>query len=193
MRRAKKLTWYLIAIASCTAWAFTLRPQSLGGPAGYVMVRGISMLPTYHTNDLVITRQRASYSKGDIVAYRVPSGQVGAGIVVIHRIIGGSGSSGYVVPGDIVGKAWLLGPQTGRLLLLLRAPIPLASIAAGIAMAIVLVPQSGSASGGEKVSVLRMGADVVADERAAGNDAAPGEADVVQRELDEALGEALLS
>jgi signal peptidase I len=160
------------------------------------------MLPTYHTNDLVITRQRSSYAKGDIVAYRVPKGQVGAGIVVIHRVIGGSGRTGYLLQGDnnpapddwrpksgdVVGKAWILGPQAGTLLVLLHAPIALASVAAGIAIAIVVVPQSGSESGGEEVAVLRVGGDVVPHELAAGDDRPLSEADVVEGELDEAPG-----
>ena len=197
----KKLAWYVVPLVVGVAWACTFRPQSLGGPAGYVMVRGISMLPTYHTNDLVITRPRSSYRKGDIVAYRVPKGEVGAGIVVIHRIIGGSGDTGYLLQGDnnpapddwrpkagdIVGKAWVLGPQAGKLLLVLHSPLVLGSLAAGIAVAIVLVPESG----GEKVAVLRVGADVVPDELAAWHHRPLREADVVQRELDQALGEAL--
>jgi signal peptidase len=203
----KKLAWYVAAVALCAAWAFTLRPQSLGGPAGYVMVRGISMQPTYHTSDLVITRPRSSYAKGDIVAYRVPKGDVGAGMVVIHRIIGGSGRTGYVLQGDnnpapddwrpksgdIVGKTWILGPQAGKLLLLLHAPIALASVAAGVAIAIVAVPESGTESGGEEVAVLRVGGDVVPHELAPGHHGLPTEPDVVKGELDEALGVALLA
>ena len=150
---AKSLS-LLALVAACAAWAFTLRPQSLGGPAGYVMVRGTSMLHTYQPGDLVITRPQRAYRKGDIVAYHVPKGEVGQGITVIHRIVGGSARRGYVIQGDnnrqpddwrphrgdVVGKAWLSLPRSGRVFLFLRAPIPLASLAAGIAMAIVLVP-----------------------------------------------------
>jgi signal peptidase len=203
----KKLAWYLAAFVVAMAWSFTLRPQSLGGPAGYVMVRGISMQPTYHTSDLVITRPRSSYAKGDIVAYRVPKGDVGAGMVVIHRIIGGSGRTGYVLQGDnnpapddwrpksgdIVGKTWILGPQAGKVLLLLHAPIALASVAAGVAIAIVAVPESGTESGGEEVAVLRVGGDVVPHELAPRHKGLPTEPDVVKGELDEALGVALLA
>jgi signal peptidase I len=127
-------------------WALTFRPQSLGGPAGFVMVRGVSMNPTYHGGDLVVTHPRSSYGRGDIVAYRVPKGQVGEGIIVIHRIIGGNAHAGYVIqgdnnpdpdpwkpkPADIVGRAWVLGPHVGALLAFLHAPLPLASLVTGI-------------------------------------------------------------
>ena len=154
----------LVAVAAAGAWTMTLRPTSLGGPAGYVMVRGISMNPTYHTGDLVITRPQRAYRKGDIVAYRVPKGDVGSGIIVIHRLIGGSARTGYVVrgdnngyaddwhprPRDVVGKAWVMVPRAGLILAFLHAPVPLASLAAGFAVALVLVPgpQKGNATNG---------------------------------------------
>jgi signal peptidase len=153
-RVAPRVVGLLAVAALCATWAVILRPDSLGGPAGYVMVRGVSMRPTYHTGDLVITRQERTYRKGDVVAYRVPEGQVGEGIIVIHRIVGGSARNGYVVKGDnnpapddwhphpqdVKGKAWLVVPRAGDALAWLHAPVPLASIAAGIAVAVVLVP-----------------------------------------------------
>jgi signal peptidase len=134
-------------------WAVTFRPQSLGGPAGYVMVRGVSMNPTYHTGDLVVTHPRSSYGKGDIVAYRVPKGNVGEGIIVIHRIIGGDAQSGYLIQGDnnpdpdpwkprkddVIGRAWVLGPRLGSVLAFLHAPLPLASLVTGIVVAYFVV------------------------------------------------------
>jgi signal peptidase I len=143
----------LVATLS-VAWAFTLRPASLGGPAQYVLVKGVSMLPTFETGDLVLTRPADGYGIGDVVAYRVPEGDVGAGAVVIHRIIGGSATAGYVIQGDnnddvdewrptnddILGKAWIHAPGVGRALTFLRAPVPLASLAAGFTIAFMLFP-----------------------------------------------------
>src|SRR5213592_2340237 len=57
-------------------------PQGLGGRAGWVLVSGTSMLPHLHTGDLVLARHRSSYHVGEVIAYRVPEGQVGAGHVV---------------------------------------------------------------------------------------------------------------
>lgn len=149
------------------AWFVWLRPPALGGGATYVMVRGVSMEPTYHTGDLVIARAQPSYAIGDIVAYKVPQGDVGAGLTVIHRIIGGSPAAGYIMRGDnnpapddwhpkaanIEGKAWLLIPRGGQVLAFLHAPIPLAALAASVAVAMIVYgkgdqePTTGRRSG----------------------------------------------
>ena len=135
------------------AWMFTFRPQSLGGPAGYVMVRGISMEPTFDGGDLVIVRPADSYGVGDVIAYRVHTDGA-EDVIVIHRIIGGTTVDGLIVQGDnnasaddwhpkhadIVGKAWLHLPRAGLVLSFLHAPLPLASLAMGITVAVLLVP-----------------------------------------------------
>jgi signal peptidase I len=144
----------LVVLAAALMWTFTLRPQSLGGPVDYVMVQGVSMVPTFHSGDLVLAWRQDSYRKGDVVAYRVPEGEVGAGSILLHRIVGGSAGSGFVVqgdnnpapddwrprPADIVGKAHLRIPGGGRLFAFLHAPVPLASLATGIAVAFMVVP-----------------------------------------------------
>ena len=84
-------------IAACLWFGL---PQSLGGRADWVMVSGTSMLPRLHTGDLVLVEHRSSYHVGEVVAYRIPEGQIGAGHVVIHRIVGGSGTTGWRMKGD---------------------------------------------------------------------------------------------
>jgi signal peptidase I len=132
--------------ALVAAWFVVLRPQSLGGPVDYVIVRGISMLPTYQNGDLVGVRAADTYTAGDAVAYRVPAGDIAAGRVVIHRLVGGNAESGFVVRGDnnanadpwaprgsdIVGKVWLVMPGVGRLIVFLRQPVILAGLAAAL-------------------------------------------------------------
>lgn len=122
------------------AWAQLLRPVSLGGPVDYLVIRGDSMLPTYRTGDLVIVREAQAYGPGDIVAYRVPAGELGAGRLVIHRIVADS-PSGFVIQGDnnpapdpwqptprdVVGRAWVVIPGIGRVLSTLRQPAVLAA------------------------------------------------------------------
>jgi signal peptidase len=153
-RSAATVALAVVGLSLALAWTFTLRPESLGGPADYVMVQGISMEPTFHTGDLIVVWQEDSYRIGDVVAYRVPEGDVGAGSIVIHRIVGGSARSGFVVrgdnnagpddwrplPSDILGKARFRIPALGKVLAFLHAPLPLASLAAGIAVALMVVP-----------------------------------------------------
>jgi hypothetical protein len=89
---------------------------------------------------------------GDVIAYKVPGSDVGAGLTVIHRIIGGSASTGFITQGDnnpapddwrpkladVEGSAWMVIPKGGRILTFLHAPIPLAGLAAaGVVMWIV--------------------------------------------------------
>src|SRR5438034_11407927 len=84
----------------CIFWAQFLRPQALGGNAGYVLVSGQSMEPRYHTGDMVLVERHSSYRVGEVIAYRVPKGDPMAGSQVIHRIIGGDGVHGFGRQGD---------------------------------------------------------------------------------------------
>jgi signal peptidase I len=134
--------------------AALLWPSTLGGRVGYVMVSGESMQPGLHTGDLVLVRHEGSYSPGDAIAYRIPDGQVGEDAVVIHRVVGGNGDDGYVTQGDnrdaaddwhptdadVLGSRWVLVPRAGTLVAALRAPLPLAVLAAVISFAVLAAP-----------------------------------------------------
>lgn len=143
----------LVAVLAIAGfWFVALRPQALGGPAGFALVNGTSMNPKYHTGDIVIVHRQAHYHVGEIVAYIVPKGTAGAGAQVIHRLIGGNERSGFIVQGDnrtapdvwhpkrsqIVGTAWAHIPRAGVLVELLHTPLFLASLAAGIAVAVAI-------------------------------------------------------
>src|SRR5437899_2803721 len=131
-----------LAFVAALLW-FCL-PQSFGGRAGWVLVSGTSMLPRLHTGDLVLVEHQPSYHDGEVIAYRVPKGQVGAGHVVIHRIIGGSGSTGWRMKGDnrtapdlwyptnrdVIGSKALRIPHAWFVLRLLHMPVLLALFAA---------------------------------------------------------------
>ena len=141
-----------ITIAAVVFWAMFLRPQSLGGPAAYVLVSGKSMLPRYHTGDLVLVERQSHYHVGQVIAYRVPKGDAMAGAQVIHRIIGGDAKHGFVVqgdnrtapdvwrpkPADIVGAKAMRFPQAVIVLQYLRSPLLLALMAASLVFVRVL-------------------------------------------------------
>jgi signal peptidase I len=149
------LIWTLTLVLAAGWFAF-LRPTIWGGPLTYVVIRGTSMRPTYQPGDLVLVRREANYGPGDIVAYRVPDGDIASDLILIHRIIGGSGEEGFTLLGDnnqekdlwyptnsdIVGRPVFHIPSVGLILTFLRAPLVLASLAAGVAVSLVLVPKS---------------------------------------------------
>jgi signal peptidase len=130
-----------LALVAALLW-FCL-PQSLGGRADWVLVSGTSMLPRLHTGDLVLVEHQAGYHVGEVVAYRVPEGQVGAGHVVIHRIVGGNGRTGWKMKGDnrtapdlwyptdkdVVGAKLLRIPKAWLVLRFLHSPLLLGLLA----------------------------------------------------------------
>jgi signal peptidase I len=148
-KRAASAAFVVLALA---AWAQYLRPESLGGNAGYVLVSGTSMEPHYHTGDMVFVLKRSSYHVGQLIAYRVPKGDPMAGAQVIHRIIGGDAKHGFVVqgdnrsapdvwrpkPADIVGAKVTRIPQAIVVLQFLRSPIFLGILAAAFVFVYVL-------------------------------------------------------
>src|SRR5437868_1963237 len=97
---AKAIALIAAQLALVAAMLWFCWPQGLGGRSGWVMVSGTSMLPRLHTGDLVLVERQSSYHAGEVIAYRVPKGQVGAGHVVIHRVIGGNGRTGWRMRGD---------------------------------------------------------------------------------------------
>lgn len=153
----------IAALALLVAWFFLLRPEFLGGPAGYVLVSGKSMEPALYSGDLVVTRKQSDYRVGDVVAFRVPQGEPAEGGIVIHRITGGNAQEGFIVQGDnrsgpdmwrprpenIVGKQWLHFPGGSRFVLNLRQPVNL-GILVGSLSALSLF-------GGEKMKRRRRG------------------------------------
>jgi signal peptidase I len=140
-----------LALVAALGW-FCL-PQSLGGRADWVMVSGTSMLPRLHTGDLVLVEHQSSYHVGEVVAYRVPKGEIGAGYVVIHRIIGGSGTTGWTLQGDnrtapdlwhptdhdVIGSKLLRLPDAWLVLRLFHMPVLLGLFAAFAAFVMIVL------------------------------------------------------
>jgi signal peptidase I len=151
--RTNKSAGIALVVLACLFWGHNLRPQWLGGRAAYVLVSGKSMLPRYHTGDLVLVEKQPSYHRGQLIAYRVPKGDPLAGAQVIHRIIGGDAKHGFIVkgdnrtapdvwrpkPGDIVGAKALRVPNAILILQFFRTPLFLALLAACFVFVQVLV------------------------------------------------------
>lgn len=135
-------------------------------PVRSVVVVGPSMQPSLYGGDIVVTVRRASYRRGDVVAFRVPAGEPGAGKLVIHRIAGGDVRSGFVMRGDnregadpwhprhedVVGDAALVVPKLGLLPAFLRTPLGMATLAALVtALSIGLGRQKEQAEAGNRI------------------------------------------
>ena len=148
----------LVAAFAC---ALLLWPGYLRDSTRYVIVAGRSMEPALHTGDVVMTARRRNYETGDVIAYRIPRGEPGAGVVVIHRIIGGSANAGYLTQGDnrqgrdpwrprpqdIIGSEVFSVPRVGLALAHIRTPLGLAALA-GLLTALLIL-------GGSQVSSSR--------------------------------------
>jgi signal peptidase len=151
-RRVGKAASLTFVAALMVVWAVTLRPQALGGPAMFVAVRGSSMLPAYEHGDLVVVQSADGYEVGDVVAYRVPAGEIGEGRVVIHRIVGGDATAGFTLQGDnnsapdpwhpgqadMVGIAVFRVSHAGRIISLVQQPAILAGMASAIVVTVFL-------------------------------------------------------
>jgi signal peptidase I len=125
-----RLFGVVLIVSVIAAWWF-LAPAQIGGSATYVITRGISMEPRFHTGDLALVRPASTYKVGDIVAYRSTLLHV----TVLHRIVARHGNL-YVFKGDnnnfldptyptrseLIGKLWLRIPQGGRVLTFLHSP-----------------------------------------------------------------------
>lgn len=128
----------VVIVAGLFLW-----PARLGGATTPVVVAGRSMEPTYQLGDLTIVRKGENFSAGDVIAFKVPKGDPGAGGTVIHRIIGGNGAEGYLTRGDanahtdlwrptdtdVLGKVQFRIPAGGYVLGWILSPYGIAAVA----------------------------------------------------------------
>lgn len=75
-------------------------PTQWGGKTTYIVVRGTSMQPHFHTGDIVIARATDDHQVGDILVYAVPDGTTGAGKLIMHRLKEIRPDGTYVIQGD---------------------------------------------------------------------------------------------
>jgi signal peptidase len=120
----------LIGWVLCIAVLILIWPTRFGGWTSLTVVSGESMVPTYFTGDLVGSWKSGDYEPGDIVVYRVPQGEEGAGHQVIHRLLSVDAEGRWSVQGDnkpspdpwhptaadIVGEAVFVFPGLGSML-----------------------------------------------------------------------------
>lgn len=142
--RLRSLIGWVLTAGIVALWFTAFRPPFLGGPATTIAVKGVSMNPTFDDGDLVVVHRKERYETGDVVAFRIPEGDLAAGARVVHRIVGGNARDGYVLqgdnnpytdkwrptPDDILGERWLHVPYAAKWLAHLRTPLVLASLAA---------------------------------------------------------------
>jgi len=142
----------LATLILAAGWLLFLRPTILGGPATYLLVSGQSMEPTIHAGSLVVLVRGSTYRRGEVVAYRIPDGDPASGMNVIHRITGGGGDAGFILRGDnanatdlwhpraadILGTPVLVVPGAMPVLLFVRSPILIASLAAALSVYLLL-------------------------------------------------------
>jgi signal peptidase I len=141
----------LVAIFVLGAAWYCLAPPQLGGKTSYAVTFGISMEPHFRHGDLVLLRQRTSYSVGDVVAYYSHDLKKN----VLHRIIAihdghftfKGDNNDFVDPerpthADLIGAEWLRIPRIGDWLGALHKPFD-AAVAAGLVV-LLLVLSGGS-------------------------------------------------
>ncbi|NEK84765.1 signal peptidase I [Blastococcus saxobsidens] len=131
------------ALVLATVWLFW--PLSLGGGTTYVTTYGTSMEPDFHAGDIAVLSEAATYSVGDVVAYRSES----LDTVVMHRIVSAD-VGGFVTQGDnndfldqdrptsdeILGRLFFRIPNGGHVLATLTSPWTLAVV--GLSTALVV-------------------------------------------------------
>ncbi len=148
----KVLSWVVTLLI--IAGAVFLWPERLGGSTSMVVVRGTSMEPGYHVNDVVIARKGGTAAIGDIIVFEIPGDGVGAGMLVVHRLIGVRDDGTYVTQGDnrdtpdsfpiedrhIKGEPILLIPKAGWLVVW-ASQWWVVAIALGLIAALLLWPR----------------------------------------------------
>lgn len=150
----------LAAVVACAlvlaVWYVTLAPSRIGGPLTPVLVRGTSMLPTYHSGDLVLAYRSPEVRAGQVAVFRAPSGGY-----VIHRVVAIEGER-LITRGDdhdrpdpwptttadVVGVARVTVPGAGPYLLAIADPLVLAALCGAVAATVVVWPRRGGTRGG---------------------------------------------
>jgi len=120
-----------------------LWPSALGGETEFLLVQGISMLPTIEPGSFIITKEKPSYYVGDVVSYSTSKHSEFQGRTIVHRIIEDRGGAGFIIKGDnnkkadpgivessaIRGEVIFFTPLLGYVLVVLRNPLVMGVLA----------------------------------------------------------------
>ncbi len=135
-----KYTMGILAII--VAW-LNFAPVKFGGRLTYFIVQGTSMLPRFHSNDLVIVKASAHYHVGELAAYH----NLQLHTILFHQIVGRVGAH-YLFKGlnnsfidayhplasQVVGRLFLAIPDVGSWLAFFRQPWHAAWLMTGVAL-----------------------------------------------------------
>jgi signal peptidase len=166
VRRLTLLGLRLVLVVIAAATALLVWPMLTGQPSRVIIVSGHSMEPTFHTGDLLLAWPSSEYHVGDVVPYRIPADEPGAGGMVIHRLVGHD-RAGYLMKGDnnaapdmwrprhgdAVGRTILLVPKVGVLLAWIRQPLILAALAAGVVTTLLMLRKPAATDDVETVDL----------------------------------------
>ncbi len=144
----------LLMLALVLLLVWFLWPVNFGGSARFIVVQGQSMEPVFHLGDAIIVKTLDDPQVGDIVVFRIPEGEPGAGSFVVHRLHEIRADGTFVTKGDnrqvpdpfhvtaddVMGTpAWTL-PQVGRGIMALANPYIVGG-AIGLIAFIIIMPR----------------------------------------------------
>lgn len=159
------MTFATAAFLAAALAVVSFLPAQFGGQTTYLWIHGISMLPTFHADDIVLVHPADRYVPGDVVAYHNPD--LG---VVIHRILERDGDRFVIrgdnnnfndeyhpLPKDVIGKRWFYIPSAGHLADKLKPPVG-PSLISGLAFGSVMIPAAGKRRGKKAARARSSGA-----------------------------------
>ncbi len=138
----RPLKYVLGFLALIEAW-LNLAPVKFGGRLSYLIVQGTSMLPRFHTNDVVIVTVASHYHVGELAAYH----NLQLHSVLFHQIVGQVGThylfkglnnafidAYHPIQSQIIGQFLWAIPGAGNWIAFFRQPWHAASLMMGLTL-----------------------------------------------------------
>ena len=102
----------ILLLAGTVVLVVFFRPQTLGGPVSYGIVRTSAMTPTIPKGDMVAAIRQPTYQNGDVIVYRGSAVRSNARELLLGRIVAGNGVAGFVIKGDSSPAPYRVTPRT---------------------------------------------------------------------------------